>query len=517
MKIKKSKFSKLLTLTLPIATISIVTPIVLTSCGSSNTNNGGSGNATKPESYTASWKTDSTIKGLSITNNTATITLDKTPFSGTNISVASKYADIVSSLSPNASSTKPSEITKEVTSSTYSTKTLYSVLSGLINNVDKFTVQLSIKPNPISFDFTNDKIGNTFSGQFILTPIANKNSSTSNTTLDFTINNFNDSNNDSNKLTWNVEAIANSLKSTTQGTGNHLQDVTPKNEGAAAVIDLSKPDSGKSVPTLSQVMNELSETTISSTKLKDFITNTDTTNYDLTKATISTWAPTVDYSMVITRIVIPNKDNTDSAIMYLAYTGYIIDQGNGAWNRNIAYIDSSDLSGNLWDKEFNDPVIDLSKVKGNIGYTDISKDSTSDQILAKSTDLTKYITDNYIIGLENFTVQHDKTDDSIGKFDAAGNYGVNQMQTTNQTSKSLTLLKDETNTTATTDVLVSNDNVIQIKFFLDLGKDSDGKPIELPKSLADNSKDLDNYEKNNDSYGFLKAFYIVGYKTTTNN
>ena len=361
---------------LPIAAISIVTPVVLTSCGSSNTNNGGtSGDTTKPESYISPWKSSSSIAGLTIANNRATITLDSTMFDETTISKASKYVDIVNSLSPNTSSTNLSEVTKDGTSSTPSTdspKTLYTVLSSLINNVDKFTVQLSIKPNPISFDFSNDKIGNTFSGQFVLTPIADKNSASGTTSLDFTINNFNDSNNDSNKLTWNVDAIAAALKSD-QTTGNHLQEITPKNNGAAAVIDLSNPGSGQTKPTLSQVMNELSSTTISKDEIKKFITNGDSENYNLDNAIISTWTPTVDYSMVITRIVVPNKDNSNSAIMYLDYTGYTIDQGNGAWNRNVTYVDANDLSGDLWDKEFNEPVIDLSKVNGNIGETGISK------------------------------------------------------------------------------------------------------------------------------------------------
>ena len=522
---------------MPIATISIVTPIVLTSCGSSNSTTTPSNPADKPsdgdssgggggnesngnttQSYNASWKTDSTINGLSITSNTATITLDKTPFSGTSISVASKYADIVSSLSPNISSTKSSENSKD-TASAKSTKTLYSVLSGLINNVDKFTVQLSIKPNSISFDFSNDKIGNTFSGQFILKPIADKNSATTDTTLNLTINNFDDSNNDSNKLTWNVDAIADSLKSTAQGTGNNLQEVkpvVPNNEGAAAIINLSSPESGKIVPTLSQVMNELSNTTISSEELQKFINNKDDTNYDLSKAIISTWAPTVDYKMVVTRIVIPNKDNTNSAIMYLAYTGYTIDQGNAAWNRNISYIDSSNLSGNLWDKGFNDPVIDLSKVNGYIGNTGISKESTSEQILAKADDLSKYIANNYIIGSENFSVERvaDWDHGSTGKFNGYGEYKAN-ISPTNKILKTSISTK-ESSTKTSSDVLVNNDNVIRIKFFLDLGKKSDGSAITLPNGLDGNK--FHGYEKyKNDNYGFWKAFYIVGYKINTNS
>lgn len=113
--------------------------------------------------------------------------------------------------------------------------------------------------------------------------------------------------------------------------------------------------------------------------------------------------------------------------MYLTYTDYKIDQGNGAWNRNIAYIDSSDLSGNSWDKRFNDPVIDLSKVNGYIGDTGILKESTSEQILSKADDLSKYIANNYIIGSENFSVERvaDWDHGSTGKFNIYGTYEAN--------------------------------------------------------------------------------------------
>lgn len=530
MRIKKSYFTKMSMLVLPITIISILTPVVLTSCGSSNSatdsdnkpNNGETsgntgGTSTKPEIYTATWNLpSSTITGLTIANNRATITLNNDKFYGTSISKTSKYVDIVNSLSPKVSSIKSGKVSKNSTLSTQitnSTKTLYTVLSDLINNVDKFIVKLSIKQNPIYFDFSNDKIGNTFSGQFILTPIANKNSATVATSLDFTINNFNDSNNDSNKLTWKVDEIAKALKSdSTSGIGNNLQEVTPivpTNEEAAAIIDLSKPDTGKQVPTLSQVMNELSNTTISIDELKSFVKNEDEENYNLTYAKISTWAPTVDYSMVITRIVIPNKDSTkDSAIMYLAYTGYTIDQGNGAWNRNIIYIGASDLRGDLWDKQYNEPVIDLTEVDGSIGDTGISKDLIDRQILVEGDVLSKYIVDNYIIGSENFTIEYDHSwsHASTGRFD---NYGKYIADTDPDEKEELLSLKGASK--APVDVLTNNNNVIQIKFFLSLGNNSDGKPIQLPQSL--DNKPLNSYESYDGTYGFWKSFYIVGYKT----
>ena len=41
--------------------------------------------------------------------------------------------------------------------------------------------------------------------------------------------------------------------------------------------------------------------------------------------------------------------------------------------------------------------------------------------------------------------------------------------------------------------------------------------MQLPNSLEDHKKVLNSYEKNNNgNYGFWKAFYIVGYKTSTN-
>ena len=119
-------------------------------------------------------------------------------------------------------------------------------------------------------------------------------------------------------------------------------------------------------------MDELCKSTISADDLQKFINNYNNNNYDLSKATISSWAPSVDGTTVFTRIVVPSKTGGRDAILYLAYTGLQNDDGNAVWNRNIAYPGNT----NLWDSEWKEPVIDLSKISGNIGSSNISSNST---------------------------------------------------------------------------------------------------------------------------------------------
>ena len=513
MKIKKSKFAKLLTLALPIAAISIVTPVVLTSCGSSNStttpdkpDNGGTGGGGtsgggntggSTQSYTASWKSDNQISGLTINNDDsrATITLGDSQFAQTTITKNSKLADIEASLAPPTASseTKTMNVKDGTTStpSTDSTKTLYSVLSSIISNVDKFTVTLSIDPNPVSFDFSNSNIGNTFSGQFKLTPIASINSGSA-TTLNFTINNFDDSTNISNTLTWDTDAVTNALKKGTPNTGNNISDdavVKTMGGGASAVIDLSKLSSDKK-PTYSQVMNELCNTSITGDEVKSFIKTTNQDIYDVSQATFSAWAPTVDKKMVFTRIVIPCKDNTkSSAIMYLAYTGYTDDSGSAAWNRNLGYYNSNP-SNDLWDKKYNEPVINLGTDK--LWNTNITSSTKATDIIAKKQDLVDYIAQNYILDVGNFDLDDSVDSATIGKFTQDGTFVANQSKEVAQTENS--------------SITTNNNNVIEIKFFLKLR----GDKAELPNAL-DGKTPLNGYGDNKNAKGFWKAFYITGY------
>lgn len=63
--------------------------------------------------------------------------------------------------------------------------------------------------------------------------------------------------------------------------------------GASVTIDLSsEKDSSKNG--LRHVMNELCKSTISADDLQKFINNYNNDNYDLSKTTISSWAPSVD-------------------------------------------------------------------------------------------------------------------------------------------------------------------------------------------------------------------------------
>ena len=516
MKIKKSKFAKLLTLALPIAAISIVTPVVLTSCGSSNStttpdkpDNGGSGggtsgggstggdtggssgDTTKPESYTASWDTTKKIDDLSFDDDIATVTLkDSGNFGNTGLSKASKYSDIVNSLEPKTQS--KINFAKEDNEASTAT-TLYSVLSSVIKNIDKFTVKLSIDPNPIVFDFTNDSIGNTFSGKFELTPITSVNSGTK-TTLNFTINNFDDSTNISNTLTWDTNAVTNALKKDTPNTGNNISDdaaVKTMGDGASAVIDLSKLSSDKK-PTYSQVMNELCNTSISGDEVNNFIKSNNKDSYDVSKASFSAWAPTVDQKMIFTRIVIPNSDaNKPSAIMYLAYTGYTNDSGSAAWNRNLGYYITSDSSKDLWDVEWNEPVINLDENK--LWDTNITSDSNANEIKTESSKLATYIATNYILDVSNFDLDVSGDKVQVGSFNENGEF------------KSSEVAVKESNADTT---LKNNANVIQIKFLLKL---KEGQSV--PKAL-DGKKLLSGY--NELSKGFWKAFYITGYNTKSN-
>ena len=488
MKIKKTKFAKLLTLTLPIAAISIVTPVVLTSCGSSSSN-GGSGNNT--QSYNASWDTTKIQDGLTFdtttTNNSAVITLkDDKAFAGTNISKKSTFDQIKESLDPSATGTS-----------------LYSVLSGAIKDVNNYNVSLSVDTNPVVFDYTNDSVGNYFEGQFVLTPKAGVNATAVN--LKFRVNNFNDSyNGETGKtLTWDVDAIEKALKAKNENdqvnsTGNNLPEVTPKDNGSSVTIDLK--NSGQSVG-LGKVMDELCKSTISTDELQNFIKNSkDNSNYDFSKATISSWAPSVDETTVFTRIVVPSKElNGRSAILYLAYTGFTKDDGNAVWNRNITYPGGT----NSWDSQWKEPIIDLSKVSGNIGDSSISNSSTLEDITNKDKiDLVvQYMVDNYIMGSQNFTycftgIKDGTNNDSTiveGSFDSNGNFNPKASKSA-ETKNSISTIEEADSTTNSP---LNGKNAVEFKIFL------------MPKqSTTAQTTTL------NSTNGIWRSFYIIDYKTT---
>ena len=524
MKIKKSKFAKLLTLVLPIAAISIVTPVVLTSCGSSNStttpdkpDNGGSGGGSDtggggtsgggtsggdtggsgsetPSVVTASWDNSklNNITGVAYNsdNKTVTITLDSSSFNDTGLTKTSTLDAIKKSLTPlveSSSLTKSSIITKDEEQPS-PTKTLYSLLSPAITNVDKFDVSVNINPNDVIFDYTNDNVANTINGQFVLTPkTQTKDANSQNKqTLSFTIQNFNDSyNGESGKqLTWNNEKIKTALNSATQGSGNKLPELDATISGANAIIKLP------STVTLTQVMYELSNTSISSSELKDFFTG-DTSSFNLDNATISGWALSVDHSKMFTRIVIPSATSGgQEAILYIVYTGYDYKtiSGSPIWNRNIPYFDAKDENNDLWDIKYKEPVIDLTNNNIKFNDVDLSKDSSATQIKSKASEIAQYVAQEYLLGYSNFDIDTAKIDSSTGKFDENGLFSASVSKET----------KDSENSS----ILKNNDNVIQIRILL---KAKNG--FKTPTN--DNE-----YNYNLKDTGFWKAFYIVGYKTT---
>ena len=480
MKIKKSKFAKLLALMLPIAAISVVTPVVLTSCGSSTSNGGSSGDST--QTYDASWDTSKAQDGLTFdtTNNSssAVITLKSgSNFAGTTISKSSKFDDIKKSLDPATTGTS-----------------LYSVLSGAIKNINNYIVSLSVDTNPVNFDYTNDSVGNYFEGQYQLTP---KKSGESTVNLKFRVNNFNDSYNGTTgeDLKWNVEAIKKSLESANSGgsgtgTGNKLPDVEPSDNGSSVTINLT----GKSeVKGLGQVMDELCKSTITSSQLNEFISKgSDSSNYDLSKATISSWAPSVDGTTVFTRIVVPSTSNGRNAILYIAYTGFKNDDGNAVWNRNILYPGSDDKTGNKWDSKWKEPIIDLSKVSENIGSSNISSNSTLDDI--KNTENMKpvvdYMVNNYIMDSKNFNYCF-SNDSAAGQGEAIvqGSFDNNWEFTKNTTTKE--------NSETTGDSTNNKTNAVEFKIFF------------MPKTSTSAST-----EKVSDTSGIWRSFYIINYKNS---
>ena len=161
-------------------------------------------------------------------------------------------------------------------------------------------------------------------------------------------------------------------------------------------------------------MDELCGTTISGPELKSFINNGDTSAYNLDNAKISTWAPNVDNTMVFTRVVVPNTDETkENAVLYIVYTGFKspgenkVDAGNAAWNRNLPYF-TDDVSKDLWDLKWNEPVINLSKIDGIDlgGGVKITKDSTVQDIQTNADKIRDYMAKNYILGLNTVSYTH---------------------------------------------------------------------------------------------------------------
>lgn len=535
MKNSKSKKMKLLVFSLPIVAISIASPIFLTSCsifdlsiqdptvnnnqgsdsiggegdsngsgdsspgnnvnkpsdnngsndttsgsgssdsssGNGNNSSNGSDNTTggeengnnnqkpiTPQSYQASWDWTKTI-GISqiIFNketNIPTITLNNNALYNTGLTKLSKFEDIKKSLSPKS----------------VSSNSLYSVLSQAITNVDKFDVELKLDPNQISFDYSNSMIANTISGEYILKPIKDKNSATENTTLKFIINNFDDSYNgdQDKKLLWDTSAIATALKKGATN-GNDLQEITPTDNGAAAVIKLNN-NIG-----LGKVMDSLCsspKTNLSKDLLKSFIKNSASSQYDFANASVSTWTPSVDGSKVFTRIVIPSKEKDgQEAIMYIVYTGFTIDDGNGSWNRNIKYLGSSNLSSNLWDKQYNEPVFNLSNLNDS-SLLGVSKDSTFQNINAAKQTIAYNVAKTYNMRFNNLSLDVSKTTCTKGSFDSSGKF--------------ITTLASGNNLS-----LINNPNVIQLKFLL------------KPKNSSYASLS---------SGGIWKAIYFIGYKVS---
>ena len=514
MKKKGSNFKNRLSLLLPIAVVSIAMPITLTSCsifdtsakdptkdnnkpddntsggdsdssgsGDSSSSGGdsssgggssGSGNENKPEVVKASWDS-SKLNNITFDSklNIPIITLGSSSFNNTGLTKLSKLSDIEKSLNP---ITKSSPNTQDNQVNNNGIASLFSLLSPAITNIEKFDVTLSINPNDVSFDYTNDNVANTINGEFILAPKTSLNGTdnSTNQTLGFKINNFNDSNNvDSNgkSLSWNTTAIANALASSNTATGNKLPDATPKDNGASVTITIPNNNG------LGKVMDSLSNTRISSTELKPFINGIDQTDFDFSKVIISNWAPSVDGSMFFTRIVIPSKTNTvnnKEAVLYMVYNGFSNDDGNGAWNRNIPYFNATNIDENLWDSIYKDPVIDLTKIKGDIcGITSSSKVS---DIESKQNDILNYVAQNYILGFNKLTISDKNKSFNVGSFDSNGNFVKNKNGKVSSQSNDLK----------------NNNNVIMIQFVV--------KP-----------NDKTSAQINPNTSGIYKSLYIIGY------
>lgn len=292
-------------------------------------------------------------------------------------------------------------------------------------------------------------------------------------------------------------AIANAFKKG-EITGNDLPEVAPVAKGAAAVIDL------KNAVGLGQVMDGLcnANSTIIGTELKGFISGA-TSDYNIDGAIISSWAPNVSNTMVFTRIVIQNTDTSkENAVLYIVYTGFKNDAGNGAWNRNISYF-GSETSNDLWDLTYHDPVIDLSKI-GEIKLEDgttISKDSTSEQILASNykiaNELRDYMAENYILNYNgNFKISSSNETVKIGKFDDKGLFQENKAEAAIAKSANVELNDSESDAGSSTDTtLKNNNNVIFVQFVI---QTETGKNTSASQNTGVN--------------GIYKGFYITGYK-----
>ena len=195
------------------AAISVVTPVVLTSCGLSSSET----NKTQ-----ISWDTTKTQDGLIFdsTNNSAVIILKSDgEFASTGISKKLTFDNIKSSLDTSSKGTS-----------------LYSVLSGSIKDINNYNVKLSINTNPVVFDYSKGSIGNYFQRQFQLIHKLGTNVSAVN--LNFRVNNFNDSYNATTgqDLKWDVDAIKNALKEKTDdeqqnNTRNKLHEINQKDNG----------------------------------------------------------------------------------------------------------------------------------------------------------------------------------------------------------------------------------------------------------------------------------------------
>ena len=507
MKIKKTKFAKLLALASPIAVISIVTPVVLTSCGSSNStttpdkpDNGGSGGGNtgggesgsdqNPNVVTAEWDTSKFQDGITKDNdNNPVITLTDTDFANTGLTKISTLNDIKTSLTPssgNFSKVNTFVSTKDDVGESVSTQkaTLYSLLSPAIKNLDNFNVTVNINPNNVVFDYTNDNVANTINGQFILTPKTQMNNSRSNQTLTFTIQNFNDSYNgseDGKKIVWDTTKIDAALKNGVATTGNKLPETNSSANGAIVSINLSND------VTLTQVMYDLNNTTLSGCNLSEFIKG-GSNSFKVNEASISNWSLSIDHSKMFTRIVVPSNDtNSQEAILYIVYTGYSYKNISGSpiWNRNIPYLNVESTEKDLWDKKYNEPIIDLGNVNGTFGGVALSKDLKARDLMDNAKNLAQYMSQNYLLGYSNFKVDvgDNATTSKIGEF-VNGDFVVNGSEIKTKTASNI----------------MNNDNVIQVNVLLK-AKDSFTTP----------SKDENGFDTT--SKGFWKAFYIIGYNT----
>lgn len=160
------------------------------------------------------------------------------------------------------------------------------------------------------------------------------------------------------------------------------------------------------------------------------------------------------------------------------------EDGNGAWNRNISYPGNN----NLWDSDWHEPVIDLSKLSGTIGNSSISKDSTFTDItnVQNIKPVLQYMVDNYIMDSGKFGIcftgikgDPNQYNNTIvpGKFNSTTNkFKKNNAQNQN--------------------------NAVQFKFFLRI-KDKDATSAKN-ESMSNN--------KPNENFGFWKSLYIINYK-----